>query len=118
LFSCNIFQKLGVAFSGGLFVVFVSAGPCQNRLIDLQVISDHAVGRKMPFNVAATGRAVNFVDLRNGRYRFSHGADQKTILAVFDKLGHAAPIEGNHGRTAGHGFDHGQAKRLIEVYGV
>jgi hypothetical protein len=47
-----------------------------------------------------------------------HVVHQKTIFTVFDQFRHAAPVKGDHGCTAGHGFDNGQTERLIKLDGV
>ncbi len=84
----------------------------------MDVFIDHAVDCEVPFNMAATGCAVDRFNASNSLNGLVHAADQKTTLAVFDQFRHAAPIKGDYRRTAGHGFDNGQTERLIKLYWV
>ena len=68
--------------------------------------------------MAAAIGAVNRFNTGNILNGLVHVVDQKATFAVFDKFRHAAPIKGDHGCSTGHGFDNGQAERLIKLYWV
>ena len=84
----------------------------QHAAIYVEILLDHAVDRKAPLNVPATGRPFQLRYPRDCLSCLLDGVRQKAGLAVGHELGHAAPVERDHGRAAGHRFHRGETEGL------
>ena len=83
--------------------------------IDLEIVTRHALCRESLLKPTTDLSAIELGDPADGAHGLLDVMDNKPCDTIFDYLGYGSARKGNHGRTAGHGFDHDQSKGLGPV---
>src|SRR6516164_6318904 len=90
---------------------------CDCALVHTQVFVAHASRAESLFETFAASAAVESAQAFDCLYRFIHAIHDESAHAVLDDLLHRTSTKRDHGRSAGHGFDHDQPEGLRPIDG-